>query len=311
MSNVLNIPDQETQERIAVALERVAETRTIADFSDAPGSKYLLAGDRTNGYFGIVQSSEFITGNDLATALGITAGTSINSDTPWLKLVRDGKIEFYPLLPLRHSITHNDIYNAGAVFGTGDEGVLPPNGRIGTNLSISASDNSINTTDNFQGDETSGDDYADTVCVQGDTVILKGWSNSANNGSFTVDSITDSKIVLSGGNLVDEDNNKLGAIYENSKAVNQDATVVVGGLTYRSRLMKGGNNNPLDSYNDSDRDLVGVNSEWNNLILPLMLQAKTGSWAYPQYAGDVEDWNVHLTNKDMILHHDFGSGSYR
>lgn len=312
MSNQLGLPSETTFERVADALERIAETRTLADFSESPGSKYLLAGARdTFGYFGIVPSADFISGDALASALGITAGSSINSDTPWLKLIKEGKILFHPLKPLRHSTPWNAIYEAGAVYGTGDEGTLPPNGRLGTNLSIESADNSINTTGHFLGDETSGMDYADTVCSVGDTVVLKGWSNGANNGEFTVDSITDSKIVLSGGSLVDESGNKLGKIYDKSKAVNQNATVVIDGITYRVRLMKMADHDPLDSYDNSDRDLVGPNSEWNNLILPLMLQAKTGSWAYPQYAGDVEDWSVHLTNLDMILHHTLGAGSYR
>ena len=309
--NELGIPSEETLIRIAEATEKIADTRVIADFSNSPGSKYLIAGNRENGFFGIVQSSEFITGDALATSLALTAGTSINSDTPWLKLVRDGKIIFHPLLPLRHSITHDDIYDVGAVYGTGDEGTLPPTGRLGVNLSIVASDNSINTTGHFLGDKTSGMDYADTVCSIGDTVILKNWNNSANNGSFTVVSVTDSKIVLSGGVLVDESNNKNGTIYESTKAVNQNAETVIGGLTYKVRLLKMGDHDPLDSYTDSDRDMVGDNSEWNNLILPLMLKAKTGNWAYPQYAGDVEDWNIGLTDLDMILHHTLGSGSYR
>ena len=311
MPNELQVPDLATQEKIAAALEKLAETRTLADFSDAPGSKYLLAGQRDAfGYFGIVPSADFISGDALASALGITAGSSINSDTPWLKLIKKGKVLFHPLEPLRHSIPWNAIYEAGAVYGTGDEGTLPPNGRLGTNLSIEAADNSINTTGHFKGDQTSGMDYADTVCVIGDTVTLKGWANGANNGEFTVVSITDSKIVLS-GTLVSESGNKNGKIYENSKAVNQNATVVIDGITYRVRLMKMADHDPLDSYGNSDRDMIGPNSEWNNLILPLMLQAKTGDWNYPQYAGDVEDWNVHLTDLDMILHYTLGAGSYR
>ena len=312
MPNVLNKPTEETNVRMAEALEAIAETRKIADLSNSPGSKYLLAGSRDAfGYFGIVPSADFISGDALASALGITSGSSINSDTPWIKLMKNGKILFHPLEPLRHSIPWNAIYNAGAVYGTGDEGTLPPNGRLGTNLSIEAADNSINTSGHFLGDETSGMDYADTVCSVGDTVVLKGWSNGANNGEFTVVSVTDSKIVLSGGTLVTESGNKLGKIYEKTKAVNQNATVEINGLTYRVRLMKMADHDPLDSYNNSDRGLIGPNSEWNNLILPLMAQAKTGSWNYPQYAGDVEDWGVHLTDLDMILHYTLGAGSRR
>lgn len=309
--NELNMPSEETNIRMAEALEKIANTRVQEDYTTAPGGKFLMGGDRQAGYFGFVPATDFTTGDDLALELGITAGTSQNSDVPWIKYIWNGKICFTPLKTHRHSISWNAIYEVGCVHGSGDEGLLPPNGRLGTDLSIDAADNSINTTSqHFAGDETSDMDYADTVANVGDTVVLKGWSNSANNGEFTVDSITDTKIVLSGGTLVTEAGGKESRIYPKANEVTQNTTVVINGLTYRVRLMRGAADDPLDSYSDSDRGSIGEENEWNAIMLPLHERAKTKDWNYPDYAGDTEYWGTDLTDGDMNTHYTLGSGSY-
>lgn len=305
-------PNADQFDALISAVESLAEKEVIADLSQSPGSKYLLAGTRQAGFLGFVQAADFIDGPTAALEVGIASGTPINSDTPWIKYMWKGRVCFTPLKPIRHSVTWVDIYNAGAVYASGDEGLVPPKGRIGTTLSIDATDNSINSSiGGFLGDETSNTDYADAIGQVGDTLVLKDWGNGANNGSFTIDSITDSKIVLSGGALVTESANKLGRFYNDLNDVPQNKTVVIGGLTYRVRLMTGGASDPLDSYGDGDRGLIGPECEWNSIVLPLHERAKTGSWNYPQYAGTVEDWNIGLTDLDMILHYTLGSGSYR
>ena len=144
------------------------------DFSNSPGNKTLLRGTSAAGFLGFVPASEFITGAALATALGISSGTLINSDTPWIKYIWKGKVCFTPLKPIRHSVTWDAIYAAGAVYATGDEGTLPPMGRMGTGLSIDATDNSINTTaQHFLGNKSEGVDYADTVGEVGDTLVRR------------------------------------------------------------------------------------------------------------------------------------------
>lgn len=311
MPEIFNLPTEETSIRMAEALEKIANTRVQEDYSTAPGEKFLLAGDRDAGFFGFVQPSDLIDGDALALAIGVSAGTSQNSNTAWLKYIWKGKICFTPVKTIRHSIPWNSIYNAGAVYASGNEGALPPNGRVGLDLNIDAVDNSINTTSqHFLGDQTSGDDYADTVAQVGDTITLKGWANGANNGEFTVDSITDNKIVLSGGALVTEAGSKTSRFYKASNAVTQNTTVVIGGLTYRVRLMRGGATNPLDSSNDADRDGIGADNEWNGIILPLHERAKLQNWNYPAYVGTTEYWGTDLTDEDLRTHNQFGAGSY-
>ena len=281
------------------------------DTSGSPGRNFLVAGDPSAGFFGFVSATDFITGADLSTALGISAGTLINSDTPWIKYIWEGKVCFTPLKPIRHNIPWNAIYNAGAVYGSGDEGTLPPMGRIGKLISIDDTDNSINTTtQNFLGDKSSDMDYADTVGAVGDTLILKGWTDPANNGSFVIDSITNEKIVVSSGTLVTEAGTALSSFYKYANAVTQNKKVTVRGLEYSARLFRGASNNPTNSYGDSDRDSIGVNNEWNGIILPLHEHAKLQNWIYPAYAGTTEDWGIYLTDGDLVTHNTLGSGSY-
>jgi hypothetical protein len=311
MPEVFNLPTKEQFDLMNQHLGKIANTRVQEDYSNAPGGKFLLAGDKNAGFFGFVPASDLITGDQLALDVGISAGTSQFSDTPWIKYIYKARICFIPVKTIRRSVPWNAIYEAGAVYASNDEGTLPPNGRIGTQLSISASDNSINTTGgDFKGDKSAEMDYADTVAAVGDTVVLKGWANSANNGEFTVSSITDNKIVLSGGTLVTESGNKNGRIYPKANAVTQNKVVTINGLKYRVRLMRGAASDPTDSYANSDRGSIGPDNEWNAIILPLHEHAKLQNWNYPTYAGTTEDWGVYLTDADLITHHTFDSGNY-
>lgn len=325
--NIFNQPSEETQERIAKALEAMSDTRPQEDFSGSPGNKYIIRGDKASGFYGFVQPIEFgkigegetatdFDGVNLALAVGLTNGSSQFKNTPWIKVSIDGKPCFIPLKSLRHTVTWDAIYNAGAVYGTNNEGLLPPTGRLGTNLVIDATDNSINTSKlNFLGDKTSGMDFADTVGKVGDTLVLKGWSNAGNNVEVVIDSITNTKIIVSGKQLVSEIGGKSSRFYEKTKAVTQNKTVKIGGLEYEVTLIKGSGKNPVDSINNPDNGSTGASNEWNRVILPLHEHAKLGNWSYPQNAknkdgGAIEDWGVGLSDKDMQLHHLFGTGNY-
>ena len=122
-------------------MESAGLTNAIVDFTNAPGSKALVAGTRENGFYGFVQPRDFgkiesnpelnqaFNGANLALAIGLSSGTAINQETAWMKFSRRGEIYFVPVKPIRHSMTWNAIYNQGAVYGTGGVGVNPPNGR--------------------------------------------------------------------------------------------------------------------------------------------------------------------------------------
>ena len=78
----------------------------------------LIAGNMEAGFYGEVPASDFITGNALATAIGLTAGTAQNSNEPWLKFALDGKTLYVAKKSFRYNITRNEIESVGAITGT-------------------------------------------------------------------------------------------------------------------------------------------------------------------------------------------------
>lgn len=95
-----------------------------------PGPDVILAGDNDSGYFGRLSSTEIITGDSLADALGITSGIAQNSDTDWMKFYLDGKVLFIPVLPIRYGVSWYSLYLLGAVYGDGLN-IMP---HIGTSV---------------------------------------------------------------------------------------------------------------------------------------------------------------------------------
>lgn len=322
MTEYLNIPTEQTQNRMAIALETLAKISPgdIDDYTGSPGGKVILRGDRTYGFLGFVQPKEMgellanpegkqeFNGPNLALAVGLAQGTSFNNDTPWMKFISNGEIMFVPVKPIRHTLSWNSIYNAGAVYGDNTIGVNPPNGRAGNKLSVNGGSSSFVI-------ETDGVDRGflmagAQIAAVGDTIVTRGFKNEGNNGEFVVTEITDTSIKVNQTLFTEPGGRNSASIYKKGDEVRQDAEVTVGKHKYKVRLLKGAAQDPLDSYSDSDRDMVGPASEWNGLILPLHEQAKLGDWAYKAYAGDVEDWGMGLTDKDLGTHHTFGPGSY-
>jgi len=87
--------------------------------SDISNPDTLSFGTMDAGFFGIVPASDFITGDALASAVGVTQGTSQFSDTNWLKSSFNGEIYMVPQKPIRHSISWDHLYLQGAVYGDG------------------------------------------------------------------------------------------------------------------------------------------------------------------------------------------------
>lgn len=73
---------------------------------------------------GTVANADFISGDALASAIGLTAGVSINSTTsPWFHWIAHGRDLFVPQYALRWQISWNAIYQVGAVHGTSGVGI--------------------------------------------------------------------------------------------------------------------------------------------------------------------------------------------
>lgn len=85
-------------------------------------------------------------------------------------------------------------------------------------------------------------------------------------------------------------------------------TVTKNGHTYKVRLMKGALTDP-SLYDAPDRGAKG--SEWNKLMLPIHIEAKNKSWAYPAYVEDnIPYWGIDFTDEDLHTHYSYGNGTY-
>jgi len=105
------------EEEFLSKLETIAvNTNSATDISNPNTLSY---GDMDRGFFGIIPASEFITGDNLCSELGITQGSSQFSNTPWLKFAFKDKIIITPMKPIRYGISWDHIYEAGAVYGDG------------------------------------------------------------------------------------------------------------------------------------------------------------------------------------------------
>lgn len=103
-----------------------------AAYHDLPGPSNLVAGNERGGFFGEVTVEDFIAGDVLAAEIGLSAGTDHNLTEPWFKVILDGQVMFFPKKTLKHSLNWNHIYEAGAMFGSGDFGPFVSTANSGT-----------------------------------------------------------------------------------------------------------------------------------------------------------------------------------
>lgn len=102
-----------------------------------PGPQKLLRGNYEAGYFGSIPLEELVTGVDFATYYGLTwQVVTSNAPTKWLKFISKGKVLFFPdYNGLLQSVTPNQVYQAGLMYGTNDAAVISdvmrtPNGVV-------------------------------------------------------------------------------------------------------------------------------------------------------------------------------------
>lgn len=87
-----------------------------------PGPQTLIEGDYEAGYFGKVSPVDLFNGYELVSAVGLTGFNLQNTFPTWFKFAYKGKILFIPMKPLGWNKTWNDLYHAGLVYGTDDNG---------------------------------------------------------------------------------------------------------------------------------------------------------------------------------------------
>ena len=319
-----NIMESKFYEKLdkLIAATYASGARPITDPTgpEVPGSKVLVGGDVDAGIydayvqpsgFGLINDTTPFSNNNLCSVLGL-GGTNEYGDPVWMKYSFGGDILFVPQKPLSRSIAWNEIYDAGCVFGTDDQGTLPPNGRAGTQLEI-VGNNQIKNND---GDTTA--DPGDmigwlhpdaTIGEVDDTIVMAGWSNSANNGTFEITAIDDEHITLDTTALVAEDNRLEARVWNVDDEVNQLTIVNLNGYDYKVRLLRGAADLVAD-YGDN-RGARGLENEWVRLIMSTHIKALTGGWNYSYHDPEhVTDFGIGLTDADLITHQDYGLGSY-
>lgn len=77
-------------------------------------------GDAYYGFYGEMAAATFFDTAVLRNALNLTAGTVITASPVWLKLAINGKTIFYPKTPLCHSVSWKNMYDVGAIHGSGN-----------------------------------------------------------------------------------------------------------------------------------------------------------------------------------------------
>ena len=130
-------------------IQLLKDIKSEVAMSDISNPDTLSFGNMDAGFFGIIPASDFITGDQLASDVGITQGTSQFSDTNWLKFAFNGDILIVPQKTIRHSISWDHIYLQGAVYGdgltAGEEGAEHHNltSSSGTDLTATAQDATV------------------------------------------------------------------------------------------------------------------------------------------------------------------------
>lgn len=102
-------------------------------FKSGPGNKVLLAGNLTDGWFGLVPRIELPGVADISRASGAPVGNGVASTVPlqWLKAVINGKYIFVPNASLG-SPQPFALYNAGIFYGVKGPGSAKFLGSVDT-----------------------------------------------------------------------------------------------------------------------------------------------------------------------------------
>ncbi len=84
---------------------------------NGPGPNYLVAGDDMAGFYGEVPTSDLFSGDELASAIGLSSGVSMFNTEPWLKFSYQGKTLFVAKKGYRYGLSWDDLNALGLVYG--------------------------------------------------------------------------------------------------------------------------------------------------------------------------------------------------
>ena len=127
---------------VSVTATTRASFNPVPDFI-GPGAQEMVAYDPVTdtGYYGEVAVADLFTGDALAAAIGLSAGTSQHSTSGWLKfyvganascyrpedapVAGQGYVVFIAKRPYRNNLSWDSIYQTGAVYGVNNNGLYP------------------------------------------------------------------------------------------------------------------------------------------------------------------------------------------
>lgn len=101
-------------------------TCILATDYTGPGPQTLRTGDYAHGYFGTVAGKDFLEGGagTLFQMLDLNHGTPQSRDIHYYKFAHQGKILFVPQYYLASSVSWNQLYDSGLVYGVDGPGPL-------------------------------------------------------------------------------------------------------------------------------------------------------------------------------------------
>lgn len=184
--------------------------------NSGPGPQWLQAGDEQLGYFGEVAAVDMITNAALKSHLGHSAG-SLRADQGYLKFFYKGKILFIGKNTYCTSLSWNQLYAAGGIYGTKDTGKYPaatpvyqykPLSWSGNGKLFSMIPRSLTVAPDpyvAAQDVSTGNEYSDLLC----RLFASGLPGSGEWGRFTAAALTMNSVQM-GLSTLGADNNKAG-----------------------------------------------------------------------------------------------------
>lgn len=101
--------------------------KVVADYNNGPGPRDLIWGDSQLGFFGTVNTTDFIYPSDLMALLTVSPSANTSNPLPtWNKWIRKGKICFVPNDVIHLNVLYDVFYKSGVHFGTDDNGPWMP-----------------------------------------------------------------------------------------------------------------------------------------------------------------------------------------
>ena len=137
-------PENLTESDI-VSTDPITTPNPFAQFTDTSGSpgattpindldgNIMADLDKGIAYYGTVSHTDLYTSDQLASAVGVTQGISMDNQEVWHKYYWNGGIHFWRK-PVRHSVSWNAIRDEGAIYGTGTTTSRKGNSGVGSNV---------------------------------------------------------------------------------------------------------------------------------------------------------------------------------